>query len=123
MPEDIVFEKAAALARAIGDSAAYAKLAAAEGALRSDAAATATAAEFDEQSQKMHQLETENKPIEPEDKHRLEELRKKIQANPSFQALLRARVDYADLMRKVQEKMDEVLRPAPAAGSEKEEGS
>ena len=58
-------------------------------------------AEYQEQATKITQLERGKKPIEVDDKHRLDELQGKLIAIPAFKKLTEAEMEYIDLMRKV----------------------
>jgi len=56
---------------------------------------------YQEQLDKVHKLEQENKPIEVPDKHRLQELHDKLVASEVFKKYTAAQLEYVDLMRKV----------------------
>ena len=57
--------------------------------------------EFRLQTAKVVQLQQEQKPIEVDDKHKLQELQDKLVASDSFKKFTSAQVEYVDLMRKV----------------------
>jgi len=65
--------------------------------------------DYQMQADKIAQLERENKPIEVEDKHKLEELHNKLIAAEPFKKLTSAQVEYIDLMRRVNEAMQKHL--------------
>jgi cell fate (sporulation/competence/biofilm development) regulator YlbF (YheA/YmcA/DUF963 family) len=53
------------------------------------------------QSQRVDELERAKKPVEVEDKHKLQETNDKLVANEVFKKYMAAQVEYVDLMRKV----------------------
>ena len=57
--------------------------------------------EFRRQTTRVAQLQQENKPIEVDDKHKLQELQNKLVASDTFKKFTAAQVEYVDLMRKV----------------------
>jgi len=65
--------------------------------------------DYQAQADKIAQLERENKPIEVEDKHKLEELHNKLIAAEPFKKLTSAQVEYIDLMRRVNETIQKHL--------------
>ncbi|MFW6132595.1 MAG: YlbF family regulator [Planctomycetota bacterium] len=81
-----------------------------------------TLKQYRRQSEKMARAESEGKPIEPDDKHELEELQNKLTASPAFKKFTDAQVEYVDLMRRVNEAIQRQLTPTdppePAPGSE-----
>ncbi len=60
---------------------------------------------YEEQAKKMQELEQQNKPIEPEDKHKLTDLQAKLHSEDAVKAFFSAQVNYADILRKVNEKV------------------
>ena len=65
--------------------------------------------EYQQQAEKIHQLEQEQKPIEVTDKHKLREIEQKISNNESLKEMTRRQVDFVDMMRKVKQAIDEQL--------------
>lgn len=65
--------------------------------------------EFQQHIQKVSRLEEENKPIEVEDKHKLHELQDRLLASDVFKKFTEAQVEYVDLMRKVNQTLQEQL--------------
>jgi len=57
--------------------------------------------DYQAQAQKVEQLEAEQKPVEVEDKHKLDELHGKLISSDVFKKFTAAQMDYVDLMRKV----------------------
>jgi cell fate (sporulation/competence/biofilm development) regulator YlbF (YheA/YmcA/DUF963 family) len=63
------------------------------------------------QSQKVAELERQNKPVEVEDKHKESDLRDKLLADDCFKKYTAAQVEYVDLMRKVSSAMTSAMSP------------
>jgi hypothetical protein len=61
------------------------------------------------QSEKIAALERQNKPVEVEDKHKLQEINDKLVANEVFKKHMIAQVEYVDLMRKVNQAIGKAL--------------
>ena len=57
--------------------------------------------EFQKQSDKIAELESQNKPIEVADKRAFQEMHDKLIAQSTFKKYTAAQVDYIDLMRRV----------------------
>ena len=62
--------------------------------------------EFQSQSDKIAHLEEENKPIEVDDKRKLQDLHSQLIANEVFKKFTAAQMEYVDLLRKVNEMLD-----------------
>jgi cell fate (sporulation/competence/biofilm development) regulator YlbF (YheA/YmcA/DUF963 family) len=73
---------------------------------------------YRDQAEKITRLEQENKPVEPEDKHKLDELHSELASMPAFKKFTAAQYEYADLMRKVDQALNEHLRPDEPSGDE-----
>ena len=65
--------------------------------------------EFRRQSDKVAALEGENKPVEVEDKRKLQEINDKLVANDVFKKHMAAQVEYVDLMRKVNQAIGKAM--------------
>ena len=94
-------ELAEKLGKAIADSPEATKLRDAKTDMEADSELSQVMTEFREHSDKMAALERENKPIEVEDKHKLQELHGKLVASDVFKKYTAAQVEYVDLMRKI----------------------
>jgi cell fate (sporulation/competence/biofilm development) regulator YlbF (YheA/YmcA/DUF963 family) len=70
-------------------------------AVRDDPEAAQIVHDFQVQAEKVGALETEGKPIEPNDKRRLMELQDRMVGHEKLKALQRAETDYALLMHHV----------------------
>lgn len=98
---DPIIELADKLGKAIAESAPAAKLREARKLLEGQPDVKKLLTDYQAQADKLSQLEQENKPIEVEDKHKLQELQGKLMGNDVFKKLTAAQVDYVDLMRRV----------------------
>lgn len=57
--------------------------------------------EYSQQARKLGEMEAQNKPIEVEDKHKLQDLHDKLVASEVFKKFTAAQVEYVDIMRRV----------------------
>ena len=100
---EAIVELARRLGKAIADSPASAALHAARKAVTEHPEAGRLFKEFQDQSLKIAKLESEEKPVEVDDKHKLRDLHEKLIATEEFKKYTAAQVEYADLMRQVSE--------------------
>jgi len=105
---DIV-ELAQKLGAAIAQSPQAAKLRVARKALEAQPEARKLMEDFRQQSMKIAQLEQEQKPVEVEDKRKLQEMNDKLVSHQVFKDYTAAQVDYVDLMRKVNSSIGKAL--------------
>jgi len=63
------------------------------------------------QTARIQQLEAENKPIEVDDKHKLQDLQEELAASDVFKKYSAAQVNYIDLMRQVNQAIQTELAP------------
>ncbi len=98
---DHIIELADRLGKAIADSEQATALRLARKSATDEPGLDETMSEYQASSQKMAQLQAENKPIEVEDKHKLQALQEKVMASEAMKKLTAAQVEYIDLMRKV----------------------
>jgi cell fate (sporulation/competence/biofilm development) regulator YlbF (YheA/YmcA/DUF963 family) len=63
------------------------------------------------QSEKIAAMEEQKKPVEVEDKRRLQDIHAKLLADDLFKKFTAAQVEYVDLMRKVSSAMTAALAP------------
>ena len=96
-----ILQLAEQLGKAIASSPQVVKLHNAQKALDAEPDAARTLKEYQQQADKVAQLEAEQKPVEPEDKRKLQELHDNLVASDTFKAFTVAQVDYVDLMRNV----------------------
>ena len=106
---DKILDLAERLGRAIADSSEASQLREARKALNNEAELSKLLREFQCQSEKIGKLEAEGKAVEVEDKHKLRDLHEKLTASDIFKELTAAQVEYVDLMRKVNEALQEPL--------------
>ena len=98
---DEITQLAERLGKAIAASAEATKLREARKALDAASDVSKTLDDYREQSEKVARLDTENKPVEVEDKHKLRDLHEKLVSSEVFKLFTAAQVDYVDMMRKV----------------------
>ena len=96
-----ITQMAERLGKAIAGSPQAAALREAREALSTEKDTTQMLEEYRRQAHKIAELEADQKPVEPEDKQRLDELHEKLIATESFKKLTAAQVEYVDVMRKV----------------------
>lgn len=66
--------------------------------------------DYESLQRKVAQQEAAGKPIEPEDKRGLVEMRDKLAASPVLKKLLKAQVDYVSLMNEVSARIEQGAR-------------
>ncbi len=106
---EAIIEQAKKLGKAIAGSPQAAALRAARAEIDKHDDVKKTLSEFQQHIQKVARLEEENKPIEVEDKHKLQELQDRLLASDVFKKFTEAQVEYVDLMRKVNQALQEQL--------------
>jgi cell fate (sporulation/competence/biofilm development) regulator YlbF (YheA/YmcA/DUF963 family) len=98
------------LGKKLADHERTAKLKAAQKSITDDPTASQLLQDYQKQVEKIHKLEQETKPIEPEDKRLLAELEGKIAANKIFADLTRRQADFVEMMQKVKQAIDNELQ-------------
>ena len=98
---DAIMEMAQKLGKAISESPQASKLRQAREELDKQQNVVQLLKDYQAQTDKVAKLEEEKKPVEVEDKHKLQELHDKLIASEAFKKLTSAQVEYIDLMRKV----------------------
>ena len=96
-----IIDLATKLGKAIGDSPQAAALKEARKTMEGQADLIKLLQEYNQQAQKIGQMEDQNKPIEVDDKRKLQELHEKLVASDVFKKMQMAQVGYVDLMRQV----------------------
>ena len=96
-----ILEIASKLGAAIASNNRYKEFKEAEEQLGKDENAIEISEELEKQSRKIHGLEKDLKPVEVEDKKRLQQLKEKVASNQSIQKFLRVKTDYIELMTRV----------------------
>ena len=102
-------ELARRLGKAIADSPQGAAFRAARQELNAQPDVQKTLQDYQQQAEKIGQLEAEQKPVEVVDKHRLQELNDNLVASEVFKKFTAAQVEYVDLMRKVNQALQAEL--------------
>jgi len=102
-----ILELARRLGEAIGQSPQSAKLQETRKALDAEPETRQLLAEYQAQAEKIAVLEEANKPVEVDDKHRLQSLHDKLVASAAFKKYTAAQVDFLDVMRQVNEAISE----------------
>jgi len=97
------------LGKAIAGSPQAARLQQARKAMEADKAAASLLKDFNAQADRIAQLEQQNKPIEVDDKRKLQDLHDKLVACQSFKQYQAAQVEYMDLMRQVSQAVRQPL--------------
>jgi cell fate (sporulation/competence/biofilm development) regulator YlbF (YheA/YmcA/DUF963 family) len=103
--EEPIIEMAAQLGRRIAQSPQAAKLRAAREAMNKRADLTQLLKDYRAQADKIADLEEAKKPVEVDDKRRLQEMEDKLLAAEEFKQFTAAQMDYVDLMRKVNQEL------------------
>ncbi len=106
---DEITELAERLGKAISESAQARNLRAAREATQQTPELARILEEHQAQLEKIARLEAENKPVEVEDKHKLQALHEKLIGSEQFKRLQAVQVEYADLMRRVNQALSKHL--------------
>ncbi len=107
-----LLEIASKLGAAIANNNRYKEFKEAEEQLKKDDEAVEISEELEKQSRKIHGMEKDLKPVEVEDKKRLQQLKEKVASNQSIQKFLKVKTDYIELMTKVNKCIEAELAPA-----------
>lgn len=62
--------------------------------------------EYEDHQQKLYELESAGKPIEPDDKRKLAALHAKVVGSPVIKQLLKAQADFLELMNAVSQRIE-----------------
>lgn len=106
-----IIEFASKLGAAIASHERYKTFREAEEQLKKDNEAKEFSEALEKQNIKIQELEKDLKPVEVEDKKKLQQLKEKLAANKSIQEFLKVQTDYVELMTKVNEQIETKLRP------------
>lgn len=102
-------ELAQRLGKSISESPQADNLRAARKEMSKQGETTQLLKDYQTQAEKVAKLEHENKAIEVDDKHKLQELHGKLVASDVFKKFTSAQVEYIDLMRQVNETLQKQL--------------
>ncbi len=111
-----IVELARRLGQAINESPQAGDLRAARQTLNDDPELSKLLKDYQEQVVKIARLEEEKKPVEVEDKQRLDGLQQKLLASEKFKKFSAAQLEYVDLMRKVNEALRQRLAETESEG-------
>ncbi len=67
---------------------------------------------YQEQAVKLQQLQAAGKPIEPDDKRKLQDCETAIAGNPKLKEMMKAQADYLELMHRINGAIDEASQGA-----------
>ena len=82
----------------------------AQKAVNEDTEAGGLIKQYQQQAEKIGQLEQEQKPVEVVDKQRLREIEQKISTNEKLKELTHRQVDFVEMMHKVKQTLDNELQ-------------
>ena len=106
-----ILELASKLGAAIAYHNRYKMFKEAEEQLKKDDKAKEISEELEKQSRKIYELEKDLKPVEVEEKKKLQQLKEKVASNQSIQKFLKVQTDYVELMTKVNKRIEAELAP------------
>lgn len=96
-----ILELAQKLGATLKNDSRFQALREAENKIEGDADARKLLDDFEAQTQKIMELERAMKPVEVGDKRHLREIHEKVAAHPLIKELVKARMEYADLMSRI----------------------
>ncbi len=114
---DSVLDLARRLGQEIRSHERYRLLRDAELKVMADPQAAKIQEDLGRQLEKMHDLESEMKPIEVEDKRELARLQQLARSNPALQQLLKVQADYFEMMNRVNRTILTELAPEERPGA------
>jgi cell fate (sporulation/competence/biofilm development) regulator YlbF (YheA/YmcA/DUF963 family) len=100
---DTIIQLAENLGKAIASSLQAANLRAARGALEKEKDVAQLLKEYRAQADKIAQLEQAQKPVEVQDKHKLQDLHDRLVSSEVFKKFTAAQVEFLDLVRRANE--------------------
>ncbi len=106
-----ILELASKLSEAIASNDRFKMFKETEEQLKKDNVAKEISEKLEIQSKKIYELEKNLKPIEVEDKKKLQQLKEEVASNPSIQKFLKAQADYVELMKRVNGRIKAKLAP------------
>ena len=117
--EDII-AKAVELGRLIADCPAGKAVVKARGELEADEQAGKLMQGYQQQAQKIAELEAQGKPIEPEDKRALADYQQQVASQPSLKVWMKVQADFSQLMGKVNQAIAEPFEASSSQNPSKE---
>lgn len=82
-------------------------------AVESDSEAQKVLRAYQEQAVKIQELQNSGKPIEPEDKRKLQDCEGAIAANEKIKEMMKAQADYLEMMHRINGAIDEAIQSSP----------
>lgn len=113
-------EKAAELGRLMAECPASKAYLKARRELQADEQARKLTEDYQQQIQKIAELEQDGKPVEPEDKRKLGDLQQQVASHPTLKAWMKSQVDFSELMHKVNEGISEPFKDEQTPENQKE---
>ncbi|MBI9017025.1 MAG: YlbF family regulator [Phycisphaerae bacterium] len=105
-----LIEMASELGQAIANHSRTADLRKAQKIVQEDSEASQLIEQYQVQGQKITDLQKQNKPIEVEDKHKLQEIETNICNNELLKELTKCQANFVELMQKVKQTIDDQLK-------------
>ena len=112
-----IIDAARHLGKLIAQHPAATKMEAVLNAIEDDREAQRALTDFNRHMETVAEKQQKGQPIEVEDKRKLEELQKAVVRNKALRDMQVAQMDYADLMRQVDEAMSDAMPDAPERGA------
>ncbi len=106
---DQLIELAKRLGKQMADNERTVTLKDAQKKVNEDSKAAELIKSYQDQAQKIAELEKQGKPIEVDDKQALQKIEQDISMHPSLAELTRRQVDFVEMMRKVKQAIDQQL--------------
>lgn len=110
-----LLDQARSLGEAISHHPRVTTYLAAQRAAKNDPTAQQLFRNYQDQIARIRTLEEQRKPVEVADKHTLADLESQVASNECLKALMKAQVDYVELMSRIQQAMDNPLAERSAA--------
>lgn len=104
-----IIQLADQLGKAIGTSAQATAMRDARQAVEAQPELRKALNEYQTQVNKIAQLEHDRKPVEPQDKQKLQTLHDRLVSDPAFKRLTEAQMEYVELLRKVNQAVRQQL--------------
>ncbi len=119
---DKVVAEAGKLGKLIAETAASRSFLKSRQELQEDKEALEVLESYQKQLQKIAELESSGKPVEPEDKHKLTDAQQKVASNETLKVWMKAQADFSALMGRVNKAISEPFQDAPPAEGSGQDG-
>jgi|CXWL01.1.fsa_nt_gi cell fate (sporulation/competence/biofilm development) regulator YlbF (YheA/YmcA/DUF963 family) len=104
---DEILDLAARLGKRISQDPRAGKMVDAQVALENSLADRQLLADYEQQQQKVYELEASGRPIEPDDKRKLAELHAKVVGSGVIKEVLKAQADFLEIMNSVSQRIEQ----------------